>query len=67
MLIARKFTEVSLVGCTNDWHNCRSGRKLILRIPPPIARVHLAVDSTTLRDSEAHQLEIDLCLKRKMC
>ena len=37
MLIAWKLGQVSLVGCTNDWHNRRSGRKLILHIPPAVA------------------------------
>jgi hypothetical protein len=66
MLIARKISQVSLVGCTNDWHSRRSGRKLIFGIPRPIARVHLAVDSTTLRVCEAHQFKVEVCLKRKM-
>ena len=67
MLIARKIGQVSLVGCTNDGHNRCSGRKLILCIPPPIARVHLAVDSTTLRVSEAHRFKIEVRLKWEMC
>jgi len=67
MLIARKIGQVSLVRCTNDWHNRRSGRKLILCIPLPIARVHLAVDLTTLTVSEAHQFKIVVHLKWEMC
>jgi len=67
MLIARKIAQVSLVGCTDDWHNRRSGRELILCISPPIARVHLAVDSTTLRVSEAHRFKIEVHLKWEMC
>ena len=67
MLIARKIGQVSLVGSTNDGHNCCSARKLILCIPPPIARVHLAVDSTTLSVSEAHRFKIEVRLKWEMC
>ena len=67
MLIARKIGQVSLVECTYDWHNRRSCRKLILCIPPPIARVHLTVDSTTLRVSEVHRFEIEVRLKWEMC
>jgi hypothetical protein len=66
MLIARKIGQVSLVGCTYDWHNRRSERKLILCIPPPIARVHLAVDSMTLRVSEAHRFKIEVLLNWEM-
>ena len=66
MLITQKVCLVSLVGCTNDWLNRRSGRKLILCIPPPIAHVHHTVYSTALRVSEAHLFEIEMCLKRKM-
>ena len=60
MLIARKIGQVNLVRCTHDWHNRHSGRRLILCIPPPIARIHLAVDSTTVRVNEEH-------LKWEMC
>jgi hypothetical protein len=67
MLITRKIGQVSLVGCTFDWHNRRSGRTLILRIPPPTARVHLAEDSSTLGVSKAHRFKIEVCLKWKMC
>jgi hypothetical protein len=62
-----KIGAVSLVGNTYGWHNHRSGRKLILCIPPPIARVHLTVDSTTLRVSEAHRFQIEVRLKWEMC
>jgi len=67
MLIAQNIGHVSLVGCTNDVHNCRSRRELILCIQPPITGIHLAVESTALRVSEVHRSEIELCLKRKMC
>ena len=67
MMIARKIGQMSLVGCTNDCHNRCPGRKLILCIPPPIALDHLAVDSTTLRVSEAHQFKIEVHLKWEMC
>jgi len=65
--IARTICQVSLIRCTYDWHNCRSGRKLILCIPPPVSRVHLTVDSTTLRVSEAHRFHFEVCLKWEMC
>jgi len=67
MLITQKIGQVSLVRCTYDWYNRRSGRKLILCIPPPIARIHLTVDSTTLRVSKAHQFKMKVHLKCKMC
>jgi len=67
MLIARKIGQVSLVGCTNEGHNRCCSRKLIWCIPPPIARVHLAVDSATLRVSEAHRSKIEVRLKWEMC
>jgi hypothetical protein len=67
MLMARKIDQVSLVGSTNDGHNCCSARKLISGIPPPIARVQLAVDSTTLRVSQAHRFKIEVRLKWEMC
>ena len=67
MLIALNICQVSLIGCTNDWHNRRSGRNLILCIPPPITRVHIAVYSTALRVCEAHWFKIEVFLTRKMC
>ena len=67
MVIARKIEHVSLVICTNDWHNRRSSMKLNWYIPPPIASVHLAVNSTALTISETHQFEIEVLLERKMC
>jgi len=67
MLIMRKIGQVSLVGCTNDWHNCRSSRKLILRLTQPIARVHLAVYSVIFRICQAHRFKIEVRLKWDMC
>ena len=67
MRVARTIGQVSLVGCTSDWHNRRAGRKLILCISPPIALVHLGVDWTTLRVSKAHRFKIEVCLKWEMC
>jgi len=67
MLIVRKIGQLSLVGGTYDWHDRRSGRELILYIPLPIARVHLAVDSTTLGVSEVHQFKIGVLLKWETC
>jgi hypothetical protein len=66
MLITRTIGQVCVVECTNNWHNCRSSRKLILCIPPPVARVHLAVDSTTLRVKEAYRLKLKVRLKWEM-
>jgi len=37
MLIRLIIGSVNLVGCTNDWYNCHSCRKLIWCIPPPVA------------------------------
>jgi len=62
MLIAQKFVQVGLVGCTNDWHNGHSSRKLIMCIPPPIAGVHLSVDSATLPVCKAHRFKLDVHL-----
>ena len=67
MLVARTIGYVSVVRCTYDWHDRCSGRKLILCIPPPLARVHLAVDSTTLRVRKAHQFKIEVRPKWEMC
>jgi len=67
MLVARKIGQVSLVGCTNDWHKCRSGRKLILHIPPPVASVHHTVYSVTFRVCEAYWFKIQERLKWEMC
>jgi hypothetical protein len=66
MRIARNIGQVSHVGCTYDWHNRRSGRKLILFIPRPIAHVHLAADLTTLGVREAHPFKIEVRLKLVM-
>jgi len=63
MLVARKINPVSLVGYTNDWHNRRSGRNLILHIPPPIACVHLSVYSAAFRLCKPHRFEREVCLK----
>jgi hypothetical protein len=67
MQITRKIGQVSLVGCTYDWHNRRSGSKLILCIPPPIARIHLAVDLSALRVIVAHRFKIEVPLKWEFC
>jgi len=56
-----KILYVSCFGCTYDWHNSRSGSKLILNITPLSTHVHLAIDSTTIRVSEAHRFEIEVC------
>jgi len=67
MLIAWKIGQVSLVGCPNDWHNRRSGRQVILRIPPPLTGVRLTVYSATFRVCEAHRFKIQVRLKWEMC
>ena len=67
MLLACIIGHVSLVGCTNDWHNHRSGRKLILCIPPPVAGVHLTVHSVTFRVCEAHWFKNQPPLEWEMC
>jgi len=66
MLVAREIGQVGLVRCKNDRHNRRSSRKLILRIPPPIACVHLAVYSATFRVCKAHRFKIEVRLKWEM-
>jgi len=67
MLVAREICTVGLVGCTNDWHNCRSSRKLILRITPPILCIHLAVYLVTYRVCKAYGFKIEVHLKWEMC
>jgi hypothetical protein len=66
LLISRQIYQVSILGYTNDWHNRRSWRKLIMCIPPPIACVHLAAVSTTLRVRKAHLFKIEVRMKRIM-
>ena len=58
MLFAWKIGQGSLVGCTNDWHNGRSGRKLIVCMPPPVTSVHLNVYLATFRVFKAHWFTI---------
>jgi len=67
MLVVRKIGQVGPVGCTNDWHNCHSSRKLILHIPPPITYVHLTEYLATFRVWKAHRFEIEVRLKWEMC
>jgi len=55
MLIAWKTGQVSLVRCTNDRHNRRSGRKMILPIAPVVVHVHLGVYSVTFPVCERHR------------
>jgi hypothetical protein len=43
MLVVQNIGHLDLIGCTNDWHNWSSIRKLILHIPQPIACLRLAV------------------------
>jgi len=67
MLIAWKIVPLSLIGSTNDSHNCCPSRKLILHIPQPIARVHRAVYSATFGLCKAHRFKIEVRLKWEMC
>jgi len=62
IVIARKIGQLRHVGYTNDRHKCRSGRKQILSITPPITSVHLTVFSATFCVSEAHSLKIQVLL-----
>jgi len=63
----RVFLTETRVVADAEGHNCCYGTKLILWIPPPVARVHLVLDSTTLRVSMIHWLTIEVCLKWAMC
>jgi hypothetical protein len=67
MLMVWNLDQGSYVGCTYDWHNLRSGRKLILCIPPPIVCVYLIVDLTALRVWKAHGFQMGVFQQRKMC
>jgi hypothetical protein len=67
ILILRNISQVGLVSYKYDWHNLRSSRKLILSMPPPIACVHIAVDSTDLIVRKGHQFKIEVHLKWEMC
>jgi hypothetical protein len=67
MLIAPKIRQLSLVGCTYNWHKRYSARKLLFCIPPPVALVHFAVDSTILWVSKVHQFKIEVRLRWEMC
>jgi len=67
MLIAQKIGQVTLVGCSDHWHNRHSCRKLVLHIPLRVAGVHLSVYLVTFRDCEAHLFEIEVHVKSEMC
>jgi len=67
MVIAQRIGQVSLVGCTNEWHDCHSGRKLILLVPPPISCVRLAEYSAIFPVCEVHRFKIEVCLQWEMC
>jgi len=67
MLVAWAIGVLCHVGCTDCLPNCRTGRKLILRIPPPVTRIHLAVYWATCQVCEVHQFKIEVCLKWEMC
>jgi hypothetical protein len=67
MLLARTIGQVSPGECTNDRHNCCSSRKCILPIPPPVARLHLAVYLAIFRVCEAHRFKMEVHLTWEMC
>jgi hypothetical protein len=67
ILVARKIRQVALAGCTNDWHNRRSSRKLILRIPPSITIIHLGVYSVTFQVCKAYRFNMQVHRKWEMC
>jgi len=67
MQIARKIGQMILIGRTNHWHNCHSGRKRDLHIPPPITRVYVAIYSAICLVQETHRFKIEVHLKREMC
>jgi len=67
MLVVRKIGQVGLVGYTNAWQNCRSSRKLILHMPPPMACVQLAVYSASNRVCKELRFKIEVSLKWEMC
>jgi len=65
-MIARRIGEVSLARCRYEWDNCHSSRKMILRNPPPIAHIHLAVHSVTFQVCLAHWLKPEVYLNWEM-
>ena len=66
MLVAWMICQVGLVRCTNDSHNDHFGRKMMLRIPLPIAHVHLAIYFAPFWVHKAHQFTIEVSLKWKL-
>jgi hypothetical protein len=58
MLNAWNICQVSLVRCTNDWHNRHSGWKLILHIPTTVAGVDFTIYSATSYVCNAHWFKI---------
>jgi len=67
MLVSQTIGQVGLGRCTTDWHNRPFNRKLMLRIPPPIACVQLTVYSVTFWVCKVHQFKIEVCLKWERC
>jgi len=67
MLIRGNIGQVCLARCTYECHNHCSSRKLNLHIPPPVACVQLAVCWVTFQLYEAHQLQMKMRLKWKVC
>jgi len=55
--------QLRFVRDTNDWHNRRFGRKLILYIPQVISHVHFVVNMATFLLMDLHFLTIEVLLK----
>jgi hypothetical protein len=60
MLIPRRFGQLSLARCTNDCHNCRSGRQLMLHILTPFSSVRLIVYLWIFTGSKVHHFKIEV-------
>jgi len=65
MLISQKIAQVVLIGCTNYWHNCRSGREQILYISQTNPSEYLAVYSVSFQDRDTRSISKNLSFRRK--
>jgi len=65
MLIARKIDQVSLVICTNPWHNHWCSRELILHVPSAISHIHLTVHLMPHGISKVHRFTMVMRLNCK--
>ena len=63
MLVAQTSDQLGLLRCTNNWHNRRFGRTLILLIPPPMASVHLPLYLANFRLCKERQCKIEVWVK----